>query len=194
LKVKEQKVWERITAGDGTALAELYDSIGTRLFSLSFQILHDRWDAEEVVQDAFAALWKNPRSYSPQKGKLSSWLMVLVRNRSIDRYRSRKRRKDTTSIEVSLEVQPQDENEDVVSSASQTDEKKLLGAAIQKLPKKQLRVLELSYFKGMTHPEIAEELGLSLGTVKSRIRLGVEKLRNSLPGNLEMNAGNKMKD
>jgi RNA polymerase sigma-70 factor (ECF subfamily) len=184
LKLKEQKVWERITAGDGTALAELYDSIGTRLFSLSFQILHDRWDAEEVVQDAFAALWKNPRSYSPQKGKLSSWLMVLVRNRSIDRYRSRKRRKDTTSIEVSLEVQPQDENEDVVSSASQTDEKKLLGAAIQKLPKKQLRVLELSYFKGMTHPEIAEELGLSLGTVKSRIRLGVEKLRNSLPGSL----------
>ena len=184
LKVKEQKVWERITAGDGTALAELYDSIGTRLFSLSFQILHDRWDAEEVVQDAFAALWKNPHSYSPQKGKLSSWLMVLVRNRSIDRYRSRKRRKDTTSIEVSLEVQPQDENEDVVSSASQTDEKKLLGAAIQKLPKKQLRVLELSYFKGMTHPEIAEELGVSLGTVKSRIRLGVEKLRNSLPGSL----------
>ena len=184
LKVKEQKVWERITAGDGTALAELYDSIGARLFSLSFQILHDRWDAEEVVQDAFTALWKKPKSFNPQKGKLTSWLMVLVRNRSVDRYRSRKRRKDTASIDVTLEVQPMDESIDIATSASQTDEKQLLGSAIQKLPPKQLTVLKLSYFKGLTHPEIAEELGVSLGTVKSRIRLGVEKLRNSLPGSL----------
>ena len=184
MKIKEQKVWERITAGDGTALAELYDSIGTRLFSLSFQILHDRWDAEEVVQDAFTALWKKPQAFNPQKGKLTSWLMVLVRNRSVDRYRSRKRRKDTTSIEVSLEVQPVDESIDIATSASQTDENQLLGNAIEKLPPKQLTVLKLSYFKGLTHPEIAQELGISLGTVKSRIRLGVDKLKQSLPKSL----------
>ena len=184
LKVEEQKVWERITAGDGTALAELYDSIGTKLFSLSFRILNDRWDAEEVVQDTFAALWKKPQSFNPEKGKLASWLMVLVRNRSVDRYRSRIRRKDTTSIEVSLQVQPADESIDIATSASQTDEKQLLGNAIEKLPPKQLTVLKLSYFKGLTHPEIAQELGISLGTVKSRIRLGVEKLKQSLPKSL----------
>ena len=184
MKLKDQKVWERITAGDGTVLSELYDSIGSKLFSLSFKILGDRWDAEEVVQDAFTTLWKKPQSFDPRKGKLTSWLMVLVRNRSVDRYRSRKRRKDTTSIEVSLEIQPVDENIDVATSASHADEKRLLGSAIQKLPEKQLSVLKLSYFKGLTHPEIAKELGVSLGTVKSRIRLGVEKLRNSLPESL----------
>ena len=62
LKLKDQKVWERITAGDGTVLSELYDSIGSKLFSLSFKILGDRWDAEEVVQDAFTTLWKKPQS------------------------------------------------------------------------------------------------------------------------------------
>ena len=165
-------------------MAELYDTIGTKLFSLSYQILNNRWDAEEVVQDAFTALWKKPQAFNPQKGKLTSWLMVLVRNRSVDRYRSRKRRKDTTSIEVSLEVQPVDESIDIATSASQTDENQLLGNAIERLPAKQLIVLKLSYFKGLTHPEIAQELGISLGTVKSRIRLGVDKLKQSLPKSL----------
>ena len=165
-------------------MTELYDTIGTKLFSLSYQILNNRWDAEEVVQDAFTALWKKPQAFNPQKGKLTSWLMVLVRNRSVDRYRSRKRRKDTTSIEVSLEVQPVDESIDIATSASQTDENQLLGNAIEKLPPKQLTVLKLSYFKGLTHPEIAQELGISLGTVKSRIRLGVDKLKQSLPKSL----------
>ena len=165
-------------------MAELYDSIGTKLFSLSYQILNDRWDAEEVVQDAFTALWKKPQAFNPQKGKLNSWLMVLVRNRSVDRYRSRKRRKDTTSLDTVLEVQPADESEDIPSSASKTDENQLLSSAIEKLPKKQIKVLKLSYFKGLTHQAIAQELGISLGTVKSRIRLGVEKLRLSLPGTL----------
>ena len=184
MKVKEENFWERISTGDTSALAELYDSIGTKLFSLSYQILNDRWDAEEVVQDAFAALWKKPQAFNPQKGKLTSWLMVLVRNRSVDRYRSRKRRKDTTSLDTVLEVHPADESEDIPSSASQTDEKQLLGSAIKNLPPKQIKVLKLSYFKGLTHPEIAQELGISLGTVKSRIRLGVEKLRLSLPNSL----------
>tara|TARA_X000001036_G_C20326906_1_gene662836 strand:- start:123 stop:680 length:558 start_codon:yes stop_codon:yes gene_type:complete len=184
LKNEEEKFWERISRGDTSALAELYDTIGTKLFSLSYQILNNRWDAEEVVQDAFTALWKKPQAFNPQKGKLTSWLMALVRNRSVDRYRSRKRRKDTTSIEVSLEVQPVDESIDIATSASQTDENQLLGNAIERLPPKQLIVLKLSYFKGLTHPEIAQELGISLGTVKSRIRLGVDKLKQSLPKSL----------
>ena len=184
MKEEEEKFWEKISRGDASALAELYDTIGTKLFSLSYQILNNRWDAEEVVQDAFTALWKKPQAFNPQKGKLTSWLMALVRNRSVDRYRSRKRRKDTTSIEVSLEVQPVDESIDIATSASQTDENQLLGNASEKLPPKQLTVLKLSYFKGLTHPEIAQELGISLGTVKSRIRLGVDKLKQSLPKSL----------
>ena len=76
------------------AFAELYDGFASAMFSLSLQILNDRWEAEEVIQDVFSYLWRKPDAFSPEKGKFSSWLLVLTRNRSIDRYRSRKRRTD----------------------------------------------------------------------------------------------------
>jgi len=182
--IEEEKIWERISSKDATAIAELYDFVGTRLFSLSMGILNDRWDAEEVVQDVFSSIWKKPESFNPHKGKLTSWMMTIVRNKSVDRYRSRKRRKDNTSLEVALEVHPTDDSSDVAANASHSDEKNILGSAINQLPPKQIEVLKLSYFKGLTHPEIAKELSISLGTVKSRIRLGVEKLKQLVPHNL----------
>jgi RNA polymerase sigma factor (sigma-70 family) len=93
--------------GESAALGELYDALGGILFSLSFRILNDRWESEEVVQDVLSNLWRKPTAYSPQKGKLHSWLLTLVRNRSIDRYRSRSRRKDVVEIdEVILHTKP----------------------------------------------------------------------------------------
>jgi RNA polymerase sigma-70 factor (ECF subfamily) len=88
----ENNIWEKIRDGDSLAFEQLYDGFAGAMFSLSLEILGDRWEAEEVIQDIFAVLWRKPDAYSPKKGKFSSWLLVLTRNRSIDRYRSRKRR------------------------------------------------------------------------------------------------------
>ena len=90
----ENDLWYKIKDGDSSALVALYDGFAGAMFSLSLEILGDRWEAEEVIQDIFAFLWRKPESYAPVKGKFSSWLLVLTRNRSIDRVRSRKRRVD----------------------------------------------------------------------------------------------------
>ena len=88
----DNELWSRIHSKDESALAELYDNFSSAMFSLSYQILNDQWESEEVIQDIFSYIWRKPEAFSPQKGKFSSWLLVLTRNRSIDRYRSRKRR------------------------------------------------------------------------------------------------------
>tara|TARA_B100000925_G_scaffold240320_1_gene189449 strand:- start:585 stop:1163 length:579 start_codon:yes stop_codon:yes gene_type:complete len=176
----ENEIWTRIKEGDSAAFAELYDGFASAMFSLSLQILNDRWEAEEVIQDVFSYLWRKPDSYSPSKGKFSSWLLVITRNRSIDRYRSRKRRLDRGQSDEVLNQKEDFSQTDGAEEATLNDERKQLRVAFRLLPPDQRQVLELSYFKGFNHKEISEKLGLSLGTVKSRIRLGVEKLRNSL--------------
>ena len=176
----ENDIWFRIKEGDSAAFAELYDGFASAMFSLSLQILNDRWEAEEVIQDIFAYLWRKPDAFSPEKGKFSSWLLVLTRNRSIDRYRSRKRRTDRAESDEILGSRSDPNQSDAANEATKNDEKTQLRAAFCELPEEQRRVLELSYFKGMNHVEISELLEISLGTVKSRIRLGVQKLRYTL--------------
>lgn len=178
-KIKNE-IWSRIREGDSVAFAELYDGFASAMFSLSLQILNDRWEAEEVIQDVFSYLWRKPDAFSPEKGKFSSWLLVLTRNRSIDRYRSRKRRTDKAENDEILGSRSDPSQKDASDEATDNDERAHLREAFSELPDEQRRVLELSYFKGMNHLEIAERLDLSLGTVKSRIRLGVEKLRYAL--------------
>ena len=176
-------LWQRVGEGDSSAIGELYDQIGSALFSLAFRILNDRWEAEEIVQDIFSTFWRNPNAYSPTRGKLHSWLMTLTRNRSIDRYRSRRRRKDDAEIdEVTLQTRPDPVATNAGDSAEFSDDKAALKNALREVGDKQRQVLELSFFKGLSHSEIAINTGLSVGTVKSRIRLGLDKLRGQLAG------------
>ena len=176
----KNEIWYRIKDGDSSAFGELYDHFASAMFSLSLEILGDRWEAEEVIQDVFLTSGENPRSFTPQKGQFSSWLLVLTRNRSIDRYRSRKRRLERGESDETLTQKPDSNLVDGAEGATLNDERSHLRIAFKDLPKEQKEVLELSYFKGLNHNEISELLNLSLGTVKSRIRLGIEKLRNSL--------------
>ena len=176
----ENEIWEKMRDGDSSAFEHLYDCFAGAMFSLSLEILGDRWEAEEVIQDIFSILWRKPEAYSPKKGKFSSWLLVLTRNRSIDRYRSRKRRLDRGETDEILQSRPDQKHRDGADQATETDEREHLHRAFSTLPNEQKKVLEMSYFKGMNQQEIAEYLDLSLGTVKSRTRLGIEKLRNSL--------------
>lgn len=176
----QNEIWSRIQSGDSAAFGELYDGFASAMFSLSLQILNDRWEAEEVIQDIFAYLWRKPEAFSPDKGKFSSWLLVLTRNRSIDRYRSRKRKVDRSESDEILGARSDPSQTDGAQQATANDERSHLRNAFKQLPNEQRKVLELSYFKGLNHTEISEQLDLSLGTVKSRIRLGVEKLRYAL--------------
>jgi len=176
----EKDLWYKIKDGDSSAFGELYDGFAGAMFSLSLEILGDRWEAEEVIQDIFAFLWRKPESYAPDKGKFSSWLLVLTRNRSIDRVRSRKRRVDRGESDEILSAREDLNASDGAEQATVSDEHTHLRRAFTKLPPEQVKVLELSYFKGLNHEEISERLELSLGTVKSRIRLGIEKLRHTL--------------
>ena len=180
MPIIKNEIWYRIKDGDASAFGELYDGFAGAMFSLSLEILGDRWEAEEVIQDVFSYLWRKPESFAPNKGKFSSWLLVITRNRSIDRYRSRKRRLDRGESDETLAQKPDFNLVDGAEGATQSDERSHLRSAFNDLPEEQRKVLELSYFKGLNHVEISDLLDLSLGTVKSRIRLGIEKLRNSL--------------
>jgi RNA polymerase sigma-70 factor (ECF subfamily) len=172
--------WENIRDRSPNSLAELYDGFAGAMFSLALEVLGDRWEAEEVIQDVFAYVWKKPESFSPAKGKFSSWLLVITRNRSIDRVRSRKR-KVVSGEPIEVLSNRQDlGSKDGAEEASRSDERSFLRSAFKQLPEDQREVIELSYFKGLNHLEISEQLQLSLGTVKSRIRLGMEKLKRAL--------------
>jgi len=174
--------WEKIRDRVPDSLAELYDGFAGAMFSLALEILGDRWEAEEVVQDIFAYVWNKPESYSPLKGKFSSWLLVITRNRCIDRLRSRKRKVVHDEPIEMLSNRHDPNSTDGAEQASRSDEHAQVRAAFNQLPEEQSVVLQLSYFKGLNHQEISDSLNLSLGTVKSRIRLGMEKLRRSLSG------------
>ena len=172
--------WERIRDREPDSLADLYDGFAGAMFSLAIEILADRWEAEEVVQDVFAQIWKKPESYSPEKGKFSSWLLVITRNRCIDRIRSRKRKIVHGEPIEALSNREDHSSEDGAEHAVRSDERSSIQQAFIELPDDQREVLELAYFKGLHHQEISDQLKLSLGTVKSRIRLGMEKLRRTL--------------
>ncbi len=174
--------WERIRDRAPDSLADLYDGFAGAMFSLALEILCDRWEAEEVIQDVFAYVWKKPESYSPEKGKFSSWLLVITRNRCIDRIRSRKRKVVHGEPIEALSNRQDYSSVDGAEHASRTDEQTSILKAFDQLPDDQREVLELSYFKGLNHQEISDHLNLSLGTVKSRIRLGMDKLRRALAG------------
>lgn len=180
MPIIDTDLWYRIKDGDSSALGELYDGFAGAMFSLSLEILGDRWEAEEVIQDVFSYLWRKPDAFATGKGKFSSWLLVLTRNRSIDRYRSRKRRLDRDEFDDSFGVKEDTSQSSGAEEATLSDERSHLKNAFSYLPPDQRKVLELFYFRGMNHQEISDTLELSLGTVKSRIRLGIEKLRNSL--------------
>ena len=174
--------WEKIRDRVPDSLADLYDGFAGVMFSLALEVLGDRWEAEEVVQDVFAYVWKKPESYSPLKGKFSSWLLVITRNRCIDRLRSRRRKVVHGEPIEALSNRQDYSSEDGAEHASRADEKTSIRKAFDQLPNDQREVLELSYFKGLNHQEISDHLSLSLGTVKSRIRLGMDKLRRALTG------------
>jgi RNA polymerase sigma-70 factor (ECF subfamily) len=165
-------------AGDGAAFATVYDRHAAAAYSLARRMLHSPTAAQDVVQEAFINLWRTD-SYCAEKGSLRSFVLAIVRNRAIDALRKDRRR--------STEERGDDTGVSRLSAADRTDveveqrdAERLLRAALTTLPDAQHRVLDLAFFGGLTHTEIALRLNEPIGTIKGRIRLGLEKLRTQI--------------
>lgn len=172
----------RIASGDRPALAEFYDQVAGPLFSTATRILGDAHEAEEVVQDVFVQIWEKAATFDAALGSPFTWAMRITRNRAIDRLRSRQRRtKLAAQFQENFEITAGGEN-----AAIELGEEAVvqIRSTVGNLPADQRRVIELAFFGGLTHVEIAETLGEPLGTVKARIRRGMLKLRESLQGYL----------
>jgi RNA polymerase sigma-70 factor (ECF subfamily) len=171
----------RIASGDRLALAEFYDQIAGPLFSTATRILGDAHEAEEVVQDVFVQIWEKAATFDAGLGSPFTWAMRITRNRSIDRLRSRQRR-----TRLAEQFQENFAITSAGAAAAELGEEAVgqIRSTVGNLPANQRRVIEMAFFGGLTHVEIAEALGEPLGTIKARIRRGMLKLRESLQGYL----------
>jgi RNA polymerase sigma factor (sigma-70 family) len=170
----------RISQQDESALSKLYDRYARIIYAFAFKSLENVEESEEIVIDVFAQVWRTAHNYDPEKSRVDTWLFMIARSRVLDRLRKLQRstKKQTASREAYLQspnTSP-DPIEDVVIS----ERRSVILAALDQLNPKNRQVLELAYYKGLSHQQIAEAMNLPLGTVKSCIRLSLNKLRSAL--------------
>lgn len=173
---------EKIRQGDQSALDLLYKRYSSPVYSLIWKILQNSEEAEDVALDVFWQVWRQADRYDPSRGAPPAWIFTLARSRAIDRLRSRSRREDRTiSIDdPNIHFDPLDENASPDQVVSFRQNRDAVRAAMEKLSVVQREAVELAFLKGMTHVEISEKLGQPLGTVKTRIRQGLIRLRRHL--------------
>lgn len=181
-QAEDQRSLQRIAAGDSGGLAALYDRHGRAVYSLALRVLGDEGDAEEVAQDVFAQAWRRAGQYDEGRGSVAAWLLVMARTRSIDRFRARRVRPEGHAHDdegLTLQQLPST-NPDVASEMMAAERGQRVRRALEDLPFLQRVAIELAYYEGLSQREIAERLEQPLGTVKTRMRLGLLKLRDAL--------------
>jgi RNA polymerase sigma-70 factor (ECF subfamily) len=168
----EAALLARIHAGDESAMAELYDRYSGIVYGVALRVLGSTASAEDLLQEVFLQLWRNPRAFDAERGRLAPWLAVIARNRAIDMLRRRPVEEDIDELPISTGVNLEDE------AGERMAIDKVRGVLAQ-LPQEQRKTLEMAFFEGMTHTEISAKLGEPLGTVKTRIRSGLLALRKA---------------
>jgi RNA polymerase sigma-70 factor (ECF subfamily) len=159
-----------IRSGDENAMARLYDRYSSIVYSVALRVLGDTGSAEDILQEVFMQLWRNPAVFDSSRGNLAAWLAVISRNRAIDAVR--KRHPETDIADVIVSVEP-----DLAGDAERARAMEKVRGALGGMPSVQRNALEMAYFEGLTHTEIATKTGEPLGTVKTRIRAGLVALR-----------------
>jgi len=162
----------RMRAGDQSAMADLYDRYSGVVYGVALRVLANTTAAEDVVQEIFLQLWRNPQSFDAERGRLAPWLAVIARNRAIDHLLKRPLEDDIDELPISTGV-------DLESDSAQKLAIEKVRGVLAQLPAEQRKALELAYFEGMTHTEIAGKTGEPLGTIKTRIRTGLLALRKA---------------
>lgn len=166
------EVVSAIRSGDESAMAYLYDKYSSIVYSVALRVLADTGAAEDVLQEVFMQLWRNPGAFDASRGNLAPWLAVIARNRAIDSLRKRQPETDIEDVIVSVEP-------DMAGDAERSRAMEKVRSALGSMPAPQRSALEMAYFEGLTHTEIAEKTGEPLGTVKTRIRAGLIALRKA---------------
>ncbi len=176
----DEALLDAIVARDDRAIAALYDRYGGLAFALAYRILGDRGAAEDVVQDAFLSVWRRAGSFQTGRGSVRTWLLSIAHHRAIDRLRGTagRARQDAPLDEVDRVVSAEDPWREV----STTIQRDVLKSGLATLPEAQRETIELAYFGGYTQNEIAQRMAVPLGTVKGRMRIGLQKLRSVLMG------------
>jgi len=169
----------RLGRGDESALEALYDRYGGLGFTLAVRILNDRLLAEDVVQECFLSIWRSASGFDPGRSSFRSWFVTVVRNRCFDKLRGRAAQ---PKIAAEVEVADRPGADDVPGTVAQTFTAERVRSALAGLPPEQRETLELAYYGGLSHSEIADRMGVPLGTVKGRIRMAMGKLREWLSG------------
>jgi RNA polymerase sigma-70 factor (ECF subfamily) len=170
----------RIAQGDREAFGRFYDAFASAVFGLVRRVLRDPGASEEVLQEVFWQVWREASRYDPGRGSPEAWLLMRAKSRAIDRLRSMRRRDRTfvTAVDESV-ARAADTGGD---PPGLTEDRGLVERGLNRLPAAQRQVIEMAFFEGLTQSEIAARLGEPLGTVKTRARLGLERLRNVLGG------------
>jgi RNA polymerase sigma-70 factor (ECF subfamily) len=161
-----------VKSGDQRAMAELYDRYSSVVYAVALRVLGDTMAAEDVLQEVFLQLWRNPGAFDAARGSLGAWLAVISRNRAIDALRKRKPETDIEDVIVSVEP-------DLASEADRSRAAEKVRGALGAMPPAQRSALEMAYFQGLSHSEIASKTGEPLGTIKTRIRAGLMTLRKA---------------
>ncbi len=182
-EVSDEELMTRVAGGDAVALSGLFDRHSGVIKSVIFKIIHNEAEAEDVLMEVFHEAWNGAAKYSAEKGKALGWLVTMARRRGIDRLRKRQsysRATDRLQVEVEHDPKAWISNHDADVDAEQADVRAFIQAKLRELPPFQRDAIELAFFKGMSQREIAAHTGIPLGTIKTRIELGLKKLSASL--------------
>jgi len=178
-RLADEDLIARVTRGDTRAFEVVFDRHSRAAYSLAFRVTGDATTANDVVQESFLSLWRTSGSYRPERGSLRAWLLSVVHNRAVDQVRRSlvhdRRRAQFDGVEERREAPGRTDTE-----AIRRGEAESVRAVLGRLPADQLRVIELAYYGGFTQSQIAEMLEMPIGTVKSRMRLGLDKMRDGL--------------
>lgn len=174
----DEHLMEAICKGEEWAIEALHARYFRYTYALAYRIVRDPVIAEDIVQEAFLSIWRKASTYAPQHGNVRGWLQAIVHHRAIDKVReARHRSQQWVPLQVDNEQDVGGEQADVWEEVWRDEQQRLIHRMLDQLPAEQRRVIELAYFGGYTHVEIAEQSGVPLGTIKGRMRLGLQKMR-----------------
>jgi RNA polymerase sigma-70 factor (ECF subfamily) len=180
LLLADEELISLLVEGDAEAFGVLYDRHGRAAYSLAYRMMGEKQAAEDLVQDALLKVWRGAASYRTERASVRTWVLSIVHNRGIDQLRSlASRRRTQEKVEASA---PTSQPSEAFAETWRNSQREQVREALSTLPKEQVKILELAYYSGYTHVEIAELLGLPLGTVKGRMRLGLKKIRDYFDG------------
>jgi RNA polymerase sigma-70 factor (ECF subfamily) len=179
-RLADEDLMPLVERKDPAAFEIVYDRHGGPAYSLAYRIVGDRLVAEEVTQEAFLSVWRSGARFDRARGSVRTWLLGVVRNRAIDVLRREAGRAPTVSLELDTVPEQESRFEPTDAEAMRREAGREVRGALADLPDDQLKVVQLAYFGGLSHSEIAEVLGMPLGTVKGRMRLAMEKMRATL--------------